>query len=323
VVSGGGQTAGPAAAIAAPRRDALGYVIVLVSYLAMAGAGPLVAWSEAPEAVILVLRTSFAALVLGAIFLRGPMIADWRRPGAAWRLLVMTALSSLTLLLFFYAVRHTNVAIAMFLLFLMPVWIALLAPRLFHAPRAPIVWPALILALAGLAVILVPDVLGTGVSLSLVGLLAALLSGFGYAAYAISVKGLTKIVSSTTISTAEAAGDAVLVLPLALWQLSSSGYHLDGRAWIAAAVLGVVCTALADTLWIEGTRRVPVEQVAILGYVEPVAAPFFAVLLVGQLPTVWTAIGGALILGAGLLVVVFGGGEGEASIAAASEAEPL
>ena len=184
-------------------------------------------------------------------------------------------------------------------------------------------WPSLILALAGLAVILVPDVLGEGVSFSLVGLLAALLSGFGYAAYAISVKGLTRIVSSTTISTAEAAGDAVLVLPLALWQLSSTGYHMDGRAWIAAVVLGVVCTALADTLWIEGTRRVPVEQVAILGYVEPVAAPFFAVLLVGQLPTVWTAIGGALILGAGLLVVVFGGGEGEASIAAASEAEPL
>ena len=52
------------------------------------------------------------------------MIADWRRPGAAWRLVLMAAMSSLTLLLFFYAVRHTSVAIAMFLLFLMPVWVA-------------------------------------------------------------------------------------------------------------------------------------------------------------------------------------------------------
>jgi drug/metabolite transporter (DMT)-like permease len=298
-------------------------VIVLVSYLVMAGSAPLVVWADAPEAIILVLRMAFAALALGAVFLRGSTIADWRRPGAAWRLLLMTALSSLTLLLFFYAVRHTDVAIAMFLLFLMPVWIALIAPRVFHAPRAPVVWPALVLALAGLAVILAPDVLGKGASVSLAGLLAALFTGFGYAAYAISVKGLTKIVSSTTISMAEAAGDTLLVLPLALWQLGSTGYHLDGRAWIAAVVMGVACTALAYTLWIEGTRRVPVEQVAILGYLEPVAAPLYALFLVGQLPTVWTVIGGALILGAGLLVVVFGGGEGEASIAAASEAEPL
>ena len=45
--------------------------------------------------------------------------------------------------------------------------------------------------------------------------------------------------------------------------------------------------------------------------------------LVGQLPSGWTVIGGALILGAGLLVVVFGRGEGAASVAAASQPEPL
>ena len=56
---------------------------------------------------------------------------------------------------------------------------------------------------------------------------------------------------------------------------------------------------------------------------EPVAGPLYAVFLVGQLPSVWTVIGGALILGAGLLVVLFGRGEGEASVATAAEPEPL
>ena len=96
-------------------------------------------------------------------------------------------------------------------------------------------WPALGLALAGLAVILVPDLLGEGVDLSLVGLLAALFTGFGYAAYALSVKGLTKIVAPSTISTAEAAIDALFVLPLALWQFHSTGYRLDDDDWIAAS----------------------------------------------------------------------------------------
>jgi drug/metabolite transporter (DMT)-like permease len=272
-----------AAAAGPPRRDALGYGIVLLSYLGMAGSAPLVAWADAPAAIILTLRMAFAALALGVVFLRRPMIADWRRPGAAWRLIVMAAMSSLTLLLFFFAVLHTSVAIAMFLLFLMPVWVALMAPRVFHSPREPIVFPALALALAG----------------------------------------LTKRVSSSTISMAEAACDTLFVLPLAIWQFGSTGYHLNGRAWIAAAVMGVLCTAIPYTLWIEGTRRVRVEHVTVLGYIEPVAGPIYAIFLVGQMPSAWTVVGGALILGAGLLVVMFGRGEGEASPAAAAEPEPL
>ncbi len=310
-------------ATARPRRDPLGYTMVLASYLGMAGSAPLVAWSGAPEAIILVLRMAFASLALGALFLRRPMLEDWRRPGAAWRLLVMAAMSSLTLLLYFYAVRHTSVAFAMFLLFLMPLWVALIAPRVFHTPREPVVWPALGLALAGLAVIVVPDLLGDGLHLTTAGLLAALFTGFGYATYTISVKGLTRIVSSATISTAEAAGDTLIVMPLALWQFHSTGYHLTAHAWIGAIVMGVVCTAVSYTLWIEGTRRVPVEQVTILGYIEPVAGPLYAIFLVGQLPTLPTVLGGALILGAGLLVVVFGRGEEAVGATGVPEAEPL
>ena len=317
------STSAGAAARRPTGRDPLGYAIVVVSYLGMAGSAPLVAWADAPEAIILCLRMAFAALALGVVFLRRPMLADWRRPGAAWRLLLMAAMSSLTLLLFFYAVRQTSVAIAMFLLFLMPVWVALAAPRLFKTPREPLVWPALGLALAGLAVILVPDLLGGSVEVSAAGLLAALFTGFGYATYTVSVKGLTKIVGSSTISMAEAGIDALLVLPLALWQFHSTGYELDGKAWVAAIVMGVLCTAIPYTLWIVGTKRVRVEHVTILGYIEPVAGPLFAVFLVGQLPTVWTVVGGALILTAGLLIVVFGRGEGEASAAAAAEPEPL
>ncbi|MFA4965507.1 MAG: DMT family transporter [Thermoleophilia bacterium] len=312
------------------RRDPLGYAEVIVAYLLMAGSAPLVAYTEAPGAAVLALRMAFAALALGVVFLRRPMLADWARPGAAWRLVVMGAVSSATLLLFFFAVRSTSVAIAMLLLFLMPVWVALAAPRVFHAPREPIVGPALALALAGLAVILVPDLLDEGLKISVVGLAAAFVAGIGYASYAISVKGLTKRVGSATISMAEAVVDMVLVLPLALWQLGSTGYRLTGSDLVVALVMGVACTAVAYTLWIEGTRRVRVEHVTMLGYLEPVAGPLYAVFLLSQRPSAWTLLGGALILGAGLLVVVFGKPEAEAGAAgaeaaadvAAAEAEP-
>ena len=302
----------------------MGYAIVIASYLGMAGSAPLVAWADAPEAIILCLRMAFAALALGVVFLRRPMLADWRRPGAAWRLLLMAAMSSLTLLLFFYAVRHTSVAIAMFMLFLMPVWVSLAAPRPFKSPREPIVWPALGLALAGLAVILVPDLLGEGVEILVLGMLAALFTGFGYASYTVSVKGLTKIVGSSH----HLDGGGVLRHPCSCSRSRSGSSAIRDTSWTerpGRRRRSWACSAppIPYTLWIVGTRRVRVEHVTILGYIEPVAGPLYAVFLVGQLPTVWTVIGGALILAAGLLIVIFGRGEGEQSVAAAVEPEPL
>ena len=122
---------------------------------------------------------------------------------------------------------------------------------------------------------------------------------------------------------AESAGVAVFVLPLALWQLQSTGYQVEGRDLARDGdLMGVFCTAIGYTLWNKGTKRVRVEHVTILGFLAPVASSLYAVFLVAERPTVWTVVGGALILGAGLLVVIFGRGEGRASIAAAAEAEP-
>ena len=88
--------------------------------------------------------------------------------------------------------------------------------------------------------------------------------------------------------------------------------------------MGVVCTSFAYTIWIEATRRVRVEHVTVLGYLEPVAATIYALLLLGQRPTSCDrSLAAALIIAAGVLVVVFGRAEGEASTASAAEPEPL
>ena len=58
---------------------------------------------------------------------------------------------------------------------------------------------------------------------------------------------------------------------------------------------------------------IKVQHSSILGYLEPVSAPLYAFLLLGQAISVWTILGGALIVGAGLLVVLFGEREEDAS----------
>ena len=292
-------------------RAARGYLLVAGSFLIMGMIGALVDWATAPESALLVLRFATAGLVLGVVFARRRPLAGAARPSVWPRLLLMAAIDAFTLLLFFVAIRGTSVAIGMFLQFLAPVWVALIAPRIFRARTEAIVYPALAIALAGLAVILAPSLLGEGIKLSPWGVTAGLLAGFGYAAFQLVVKDLTKRVSAVTIVFTEAWLDALILLPLALWQTVGAGYHLTTRDLVAGLVLGVVCTALAYLMWTYGMGMIKVQHSSILGYLEPVSAPIYALLLLGQGISVWTVAGGALIVVAGLLVVLLGEHEEE------------
>ena len=287
-------------------RAARGYLLVAGSFLIMGMIGALVDWATAPESALLVLRFATAGLVLGVVFARRRPLAGVADRSVWPRLLLMAVIDAFTLLLFFVAIRGTSVAIGMFLQFLAPVWVALIAPRIFRARTEAIVYPALAIALAGLAVILAPSLLGEGIKLSPWGVTAGLLAGFGYAAFQLVVKDLTKRVSAVTIVFTEAWLDALILLPLALWQTVGAGYHLTTRDLVAGLILGVVCTALAYLMWTYGMGMIKVQHSSILGYLEPVSAPIYALLLLGQGISVWTIAGGALIVVAGLLVVLLG-----------------
>ena len=295
-------------------RAVQGYLLVAGSFLIMGLIGALVEWATAPESALLVLRFVTAGLVLGVLFARRRPLAGIRDRSVWPRLLIMGVVDAGTLLLFFIALRGTSVAIGMFLQFLAPVWVALLAPRVFRVPTEKIVYPALGIALAGLVVILTPSLLGEGIKLSPGGVAAGLIAGVGYAAFQLIVKDLTKRVRAVTIVVTEAWLDALILLPLALWQTVGAGYELTTRDLVAGLVLGVVCTALAYMMWTEGVGRIKVQHSSILGYLEPVSAPIYALLLLGQGISVWTVAGGALIVIAGLLVVLLGEHEDEEAV---------
>lgn len=301
-------------------RSTQGYLLVAGSFLIMGMIGALVDWATAPESVLLVIRFATAGVVLGIVFARRRPLAGAGARGVWQRLLVMGLVDAFTLLLFFVAIRGTSVAIGMFLQFLAPVWVALLAPRVFRVPTERIVYPALGIALAGLIVILAPALLGEGIKLSAGGVAAGLAAGVGYAVFQLIVKDLTKRVSAVTIVLTEAWLDALILLPLALWQTVGSGYHLTTRDLVAGVILGVVCTALAYMMWTFGMGSIRVQHAAILGYLEPVSAPVYALLLLGQAISLWTVGGGALIVLAGVLVVLFG--EREERAAASLEPAP-
>jgi len=305
-----------------PSKRRKGYAMVATSFVIMGSVGALVTWATAPESMLLVLRMGIGAATLAVFFARSALWAEVRRPGILKLLLVMAAIDSGTLLLFFTSMRLTNVAIGMFLLFLSPLWVALLAPPILHQRTDRMVWPGLGLAMAGLALIIVPPAVGTEVSVSFWGILCGLASGILLAGCLMLVSALRRRgLRSATIVIAEGALDVLFLLPLAVWQTWIVGSGLTSRDLLVGLVLGTLCMALTYMLLTEGMGFIPVQHVTILGYLEPLAAPLYAFLLVGEVPSDWTMLGGLLIIAAGVLVVL--AGERQATLATqADPAEP-
>ena len=292
------------------RRDNVGYLLVAASFLTWGSVGALVRMTTMPESALIVARMAIAAVLVGVFFGRRFLVTELRdRRAAAW-LVLMGLFSASTLLLFFVALRLAGVAIGMFLMFTGPVYVGLVAPRLLGQRPDRIVYPALGLAVAGMAVILVPGMVG-GHHVSLPGVACGLATGFLYAGYALTAKYLTRTRRSATIALSEMCLDALILLPLAAWQLGRSGYRLSAHDLVVTLVLGVVCTAVPYVIYVEGLRRIRVEHASILGYLEPVSAPFYALLLLGESTATSTIAGGALIVLAGVLVIAFGAPEGE------------
>lgn len=297
------------AASASPATDRRlrGYAEVAVASLANGAIGVMVSAAAMPVTMLLVLRMAFASAALGVVLTASRGWHDLSRPGVWPRLAGISAALTLNLLCYFLAIRATGVAVAIFLSYLAPVYLAVVAPRLLGERTERAVWVALAVGLAGMGLILVPGLLLEGARLSASGLFFAWLAGVMYAVYLLFAKGLrARGVRSTAVVTVQSAVVAAVLLVPGLLSLAAAGYVWSGRDVLLGALLGLVTTAFSFSVFMDGLHYVRVQQASIIAYLEPVSAPLYALLLLGQRPSAWTVAGGALIVAAGILVVTRG-----------------
>jgi drug/metabolite transporter (DMT)-like permease len=125
------------------------------------------------------------------------------------------------------------------------------------------------------------------------------------------MKGVGPSIRGTTFTLFFCVCTVAVVTPLAVWQTVAGHYRLAWSDLGIVAIMGLVYTALCFSLFTDGLRFVRVEHAGILGYLEPVTAPVWALLLVGERPPLSTWLGGALIVGAGCFAIALGRAETE------------
>ena len=146
----GAPSGAPAASSRSPER-LRGYLEVGLASVANGSIGVMVTYAEMPATMLLCLRMAFAAAVLGIVVVAAGSWRDLLLPGAPVRVLGISVSLALNLILYFLAIRYTGVAVAIFLSYLAPVYLAFIAPRILHETTERIVYVAVAVGLAGMA----------------------------------------------------------------------------------------------------------------------------------------------------------------------------
>jgi DME family drug/metabolite transporter len=196
---------------------------------------------------------------------------------------------------FFAAVAETGVAIGTVVAIgSAPAFAGLLA-RAFAGERLEPRWAmATALACAGVGLLVLGG--GSGGSVSPVGVGLALVSGAGYAGYAVASKRMLAAGGTPEAVMAAVFGTGAMLLLPALALAPAGGLLTPGGAALAL-YLGAVPTALAYVLFARGLERIGAGETATLTLAEPLTAAALGVLALGERPSVAAAAGAALVLG--------------------------
>ncbi len=238
--------------------------------------------------VIVFGRALFAVAALALFTQRG---AAQVRPNWQRRL----ALAGAGLLLgghwwsFFLAVKVAGVAVATLGFASFPAFTVLLEGVLFKERVSRGEWAVVALVCAGL-VLVTPQF--DFASEATLGLAWAVLSGLLFALVSVSNRATTRGLQPAQAALWQNISILLCSLPLA-WSLLPGVRALD---WLWIALLGVLCTALAHSLFVASLRVLNARSASVVFALEPVYGIAFAWWLFHEQPSLRMLCGGALIV---------------------------
>ena len=245
-------------------------------------------------AIILVLgRTFFSSAFLGAYLTVKRQKFALKTRGDYVLIVFAGIILAIHWTSFMQSIQVSTVAVGTLTLATFPLFSAVLEPLLFHEKMRVSDIACTLVMLGGVACI-VDDFSLEGPMAQ--GVLWGLLSAFTYALLSLANRKFSSGYPASLVSFYEQATATVVLLP-ALFVFKPSFTALDIGM---LAIMGIVFTAIAHTLFIGGLRTVKVRTAGIITGLESVYGVVAALLFLGEIPGVREVIGGAVILAVAL-----------------------
>jgi len=186
-----------------------------------------------------------------------------------------------------------------------PALVALLSTLLTGERPSRVVMLALALAIAGVGLIVGFRADARQQAVNLAGVALALGSALGYALVTLSGRAVAGRYHPLQINAIAFAAGALTLLPVAALTGLVISYPPVG--WALLLYLGLVPSALAYGLFVNGMRSTPATVASVVTLLEPLSATILAAALFGERLGAPGFVGGALLLGAIVLLALAGG----------------
>jgi drug/metabolite transporter (DMT)-like permease len=194
---------------------------------------------------------------------------------------------------FFQSIQVSTVAIGLLTFATFPIFVTFLEPYFF---KEKILWSDVILALVsfgGVALVVPEFELGNQ---TFQGVLWGLVSSFTYAVLSMLNRKYVQSYSSSVIAFYEQFVTMLVLVPFLF-------VYQPVFAWrdvLLIALLGVVFTGLAHSLFIKGLKNVKTQTAGIISGLEPVYGILLAMFILKEIPVLRELAGGTAILAAAL-----------------------
>ncbi len=247
-----------------------------------------------PVLDFLAIRFAIAAAV---VLLIAPRSIGRLSPVTRRRAVVVGLLYGVAQILQTAGLGHTAASVGGFITGLYVVATPLFAALLLHTRITLVTWLAVLLAMVGLGVLTLGDVSGLGIGYGeMLIFVAALL-------YALHIVGLGAW-STVQDAVGMALIQCIVIAVVCTAAAAPGGIVLPSRTsdWLSIIYMAVFAgaAALLGQTWAQA--HLPPTRTAIIMTMEPVFAAFFAVLLGGESVTARLLLGGALVVGAMVIV---------------------
>ena len=260
-------------------------LLVLAAALLWSTGGLFIKWTALSAFELSFWRSLFAAVTV-AFFTR-------KEGFGINRLTIITSLLyAALLLLFVIATKQTTAANAIFLQYTAPIYVLILEPIFYREKFRRSDAVVVAICITGMSLFFI----GKLRPQDLTGNIFALASGLCFAFYFL----LLRHTRSQEVNRASSViyGNLIIVLLTAPMGLSAVS-HASAHDGLILLYLGVVQIGLAYTLFTLGMARgVRSLDAGIVGYIEPVLNPIWVFLVLGERPSRWALLGGAIIIGA-------------------------
>lgn len=209
---------------------------------------------------------------------------------------LLGAVLGLNWVFFFSAVLYTDIAKATLIYYLAPVIVVILSATFLKEDITIKRVILILIAFLGAFIIGIQGEISLK-SKDFLGIIFAFLGALFYAGVTILGRYL-KDIESSYLTFFQLFFAMLVLFPLVGFfdGLKVSTYSLS-----VVGIIAIVHTAFALLIYMDGLKEVEANEAALLSYIDPLSAVVYALLILGEVPTARTIIGGTLILMASIL----------------------